>query len=86
MEQEEEQGEEENSERDQQENPAGSMGDNDTAQMSEEQLRAEVVKARQERDNKKVQFKTHPPSLDECQSYVIYKRKLKVCAVEEFVR
>ena len=47
-------------------------------QLAGQQLRAEVTKARQERDNKKVQFKTHPPSLDDCPTYVIYKRKLKV--------
>ena len=71
-------GEEESSERNQQGDPASNMADADTAEMTAEQLRAEVMKARQERDNKKVQFKTHPPSLDDCPTYVIYKRKLKV--------
>ena len=71
-------GEEEISERNQQRSPVGNMGDNEIADMTAEQLRAEVTKARQERDNKKVQFKTHPPSLDDCPTYVIYKRKLKV--------
>ena len=42
-------GEEESSERNQQGDPASNMADADTAEMTAEQLRAEVMKARQER-------------------------------------
>ena len=71
---------EEDSEDQQEEETGGNMAtaDASTDDMNLEQLRAEVAKARRERDNKKVSFKAPLPSLDECPTYVIYKRKLKV--------